>query len=91
MVPTFLQGLAEEKIVLLGSSESTVKLPLPLHGILRIVDRAGNTLGLVMGKETLENIEEEIEASNPEFLAFLKKSRQTGRVSGKEVKKKTGL
>lgn len=90
MVLPLLKGLAEEKIVLLESSK-TFKLLFPFEGVVRLVDKKGNTLGLVLDKQTLQELEEEIEASSPEFLASLDASRKSGRVPGKEVKKKAGL
>ena len=79
--------LLKEMIVRLENSK-TFKLSFPLERVVRIVDKKGVTLGLVLDKQTLEELEEELEASNPKFLASLEVSRKTGRVSGKEVKKK---
>jgi len=89
MVP-LLKGLSEEKIVLLDPLQTT-KLSFLLKGIVRLVDKKGNTLGLVLDKKTIDEIEEEVEASSPEFLASLDKSRKSGRISGKKVKKKAGI
>ena len=90
MVSQLLKGLTEERIVLLKRLRS-VKLSLPLEGIIRLVDAEGNTVGIVLNKETLEELEEELEASDPKFLASLEKSRRSGRISGEEVKRKAGL
>lgn len=90
MVSALLKGLTEEKIMLLRSP-SSVKIALPLTGIIRLVDSEGNTVGLILNKETLEELEEELESSNPNFLASLEESRRSGRVSGDKVKKKAGL
>lgn len=90
MISPLLQGLAEEKIVLMEPSRE-FRLAFPLEGIVRFVDKKGNTLGLVMNQQTLREIEEEMEAANPEFLASLDASRKSGRVPGKEVKRKAGL
>ena len=79
--------LLKEMIVRLENSK-TFKLSFPLERVVRIVDKKGVTLGLVLDKQTLEELEEELEASNPEFIASLEASRKSGRVSGKEVKKK---
>ena len=89
MVP-LLRGLVEEKIVLLTDSQKS-KLPFSLSGIVRLVDRKGRTIGLVLNKETMDEIEEEAGASNSKFLASLERSRRSGRVPGKEVKHKIGL
>lgn len=85
-----LNGLSEEKIVLLKPSQ-TSKLSFLFKGIVRLVDNKGRTLGLVLDKETIDEIEEDIESSSPEFLASLERSRRSGRVSGEEVKKRLGL
>lgn len=90
MVPTLLKGLAEEKIVLINSTQAA-KLPFRFEGIVRLVDKEGNTLGFVIDKDILDELEEELEAANPGFLASLEESRQSGRISGKEVKRKAGL
>ena len=90
MIVPLLKGLAEEKILFLKPSQC-VRLSLLLSGIVRLVDKRGNTLGMVLDKETMDEIEEEVESSSPEFLASLEISRRSGRVSGKEVKKKAGI
>ena len=90
MIAPLLKGLSEEKVILLEPAQ-TAKLPFLIKGIVRLVDSQGNTLGLVLDKETLEEIEEEVEAASPEFLASLEHSRSSGRISGKEVKKRAGL
>lgn len=87
---SLLKSLSEEKVVLLDAALVS-RLPFPLRGIVRLVNKKGETLGLLLDRETLEEIEEEAEASNPEFLAALEASRRSGRVSGIEVKKKAGL
>ena len=90
MVSSLLKGLSEEKVVLLNPAQAS-KLPFALKGIIRLVDSRGRTLGVVLDRETLEEIQEELEASRPEFLASLDGSRRSGRVSGKEVKRKSGI
>ena len=90
MVAQLLKGLAEEKIILINSAQAA-KLPFTLKGIVRLVDKKGNTLGVVLDKETLEDIEEGLEASSPEFWASVDKSRKSGRVSGKEIEKRLGI
>ena len=79
--------LLKEMIVRLENSK-TFKLSFPLERVVRIVDKKGVTLGLVLDKQTIEELEEELESSSPEFIASLEVSRKSGRVSGKEVKKK---
>ena len=50
---SLLKGLTEEKIMLFKRPRS-IKLSLPLAGIIRLVDAEGNTLGIILNKETLE-------------------------------------
>ena len=90
MVSFLLKGLAEEKIVFSKTSKS-IKLSLPARGILRIVDKKGKTLGLLLDKASLDDLEEELEASTPKFLASLEKSRKSGRVSSTDIKRAAGL
>lgn len=88
--PFLLKELAEEKIILLKPGDAS-KLPFPLEGVVRLVDLKGKTLGIILDKATLDEIEEEGAEQNPDFLASLEASRKSGRASGKEVKRKTGL
>ena len=90
MALPLLKGLSEEKIIFLKPGQ-VAKLAFLLKGIVRLVDAKGNTLGLVLDKEVIDNIEEELDASRPEFLASLEESRRSGRISGKEIKKKIGM
>ena len=85
-----LKGLSAEKVVLVRPSQRATFSPL-LTGIVRLVDARGKTLGLVLDRATLDDIEEELESSASIFLASLEKSRRSGRVSGDEVRKRAGL
>ncbi len=87
MNSTLLKGLSEERVVLVKLSDRSKFSPL-LTGIVRLVDDNGKTLGLVLDRATIEDIEEELESSSPAFLASLEESRRSGRVSGKEVRKR---
>ena len=82
---SLLKALTEEKVILLDRS-AKAKLPFTLEGIVRLVDKEGNTLALLLDRGTLEELEEDIEATNPDFLASLEKSRRSGIVSGEAVK-----
>ena len=90
MGAALLKGLSEEKVVLVKPADLSKFSPF-LLGIVRLVDNRGKTLGLVLNRGALEEIEEELEASAPEFLSSLEASRRTGRVPGKEVKRRSGL
>ena len=89
MLSSLLKTLAHEQIFLVGSKEN--KLPFLLDGIVRLIDSRGKTVGLVLDKETLDELEEDLESQNPAFLASLEKSRHSPQVSSKEVKRKAGL
>lgn len=86
---SLLKGLSEETVCMLNRAGES-KLPFRLKGIVRLVDSRGKTLGIVLDRGMLEEIEEEVEALSPEFLAGLDRSRKSGRVAGTEVKRKTG-
>jgi hypothetical protein len=62
-----------------------------LNGITRLVNRRGQTLGILISKKVLDTIEEDLEAQSPRFLASLDASRRSGRVSAKIVKRKARL
>ena len=85
----FLKTLAEERVVLVRAK----KTPFPFyhHGVTRFVDSRGRTLGIVIDKKTLDEIEEDLASSTPEFLASLDASRKSGRVSAATVKRKARL
>jgi hypothetical protein len=85
-----LKELSEEKVVLLKPLAAS-RLPFPLDRIVRLVDAKGNTLGLLLDKGTLEEIEEDLESQKGSLIKTLEKSRGSGRISGKKVKKKIGL
>ena len=89
MVSFLLKGLAEEKIVL--SSSKSLKIKLPARGILRIVNKKGQTLAVLLDKATIDDLQEELESSAPKFLATLERSRNSGRASSAEIKRSAGL
>lgn len=90
MITPLLKGLSEEKIVMLEPTQAA-KLGFLLSGIVRLVNKRGDTIGLVLDKKMLDEIEEETEASSPEFLTSVNASRESGRVSSKEVKKRAHI
>ena len=86
---SWLRGLAEETVVVI--KRGGAKLPFVLKGIVRLVDPEGRTLGVVLDREFLEDLEEDLEASDPGFIASLEASRRSGIVSSKEIKKRLGM
>ena len=87
MVAQLLKNLSQEKIVLINHSQES-KLPFTLKGVVRLVDPKGNTIGLVMDKETLDGIEEEMAAASPAFWTRIGRSRKSGRVTSEKIEKR---
>lgn len=90
MIPPLIKDLAEEKIVFLDSAKEA-KLPFKLKGIIRLVDAKGRTLGILLDRKILEDIEEDAAATNQNFLNSIEQSRRSGRISSQAVKKKANL
>lgn len=90
MVMPLLKDLANEKIVLLEPSK-TSELPFPLEGVVRLVDKKGSILAVVLDKSTWQDFLEYLEYSSPEFWEEIKSSRKSGRVSAKEIEKRLGI
>ena len=63
----------------------------PTAVVLSIVDYRKLAHLLRIDKKTLEELEENLEAKNPKFLASLEASRNSGRVCAKAVKRKASL
>ena len=84
-----LSTLAEERIVLVGAKKK--RFPFLQGGITRFVDARGRTLGIVIDKKTLDEIEEDLAVRSPAFLASLEASRKSGRVSADVVKRNARL
>jgi len=80
--------LLKEKLLPLSKFPSSVKEKL--KGVLRIVDK-GETYGLFLDKEAMEELLEGLEYSSPEFWEEIEKSRKSGRVSGKVIEKELKL
>ncbi len=87
MAHSLLKNLVEEKVVLLDRSKRD-KLPFPLKGIVRLIDDKGITLALLLDKYAMEEIGEDMEATDPGFLTSLEISRRSGRIRGEAVKAK---
>lgn len=72
-----------------------VKLPVSvrekLKGVLRIIDKEGQTYGLFLDKEAMAELLEDLEYSSPEFWAEIEKSRRSGLISSKEIERRLGL
>ena len=85
-----VMALLKEMIVWLENSK-TLKLSFPLERVVRIVDKKGVTLGLVLDKQALEELEEELESLSPKFWKEIELSRKSGRVSSKEIERRLGI
>lgn len=90
MVSQLLKDFAEEKIVPLEPSK-TKKLPFPLEGVVRLVDRKGRILAVVLDREAWMDLLEYLEYSNPDFWEEVESSRKSGRVSAKEIERRLGI
>lgn len=87
-----LKGLSEERILLIkNAAAKSAKVPFPVKGIIRMVNAKGATIAIVIGHDSLAEIGEDAEASNPAFLKMLNESRASGRICSKEVKYKARL
>jgi hypothetical protein len=86
---SLLQALSEEHIFVVKPGAKS--LPLLLEGIVRLIDTRGKTLGVVIDKETLDDLEEDLQSHSPEFLSSLEASRRSGRVSAESVQHKAKL
>ena len=62
-----------------------------LKGVVRVVDNRSRPIGLFLDAEALAELLEDLEASSPDFLASLERSRRSGRVSSKAIERRLGL
>lgn len=90
MLNSYLQALIREKIISLNTLPNS-KLPFPVEGIVRVIDSKGRTVALLLSRKVLEEMEEDLESLNPEFIDSLEKSRKTGKVTSRKIEKKLGL
>lgn len=90
MVCELLRDLAKEKIVPLEASKAA-GLPFPLEGVVRLVDKNGHMLAVVLDRHTWSDFLEYLEYSSPEFWNEIELSRKSGRVSSKEIERKLGI
>ena len=59
-----------------------------LQGVLRIIDKEGETFGLFLDKKAIADFSEDIEYSSPEFWEEIEKSKKSGEVSSKQIKRR---
>ena len=90
MVSPLLKEFSKEKIVLMGAAK-TSRLPFPLEGVVRLVDRKGHMLAMVLDKEVWDEFLEYLEYSAPKFWEEIETSRKSGRVSSKAIEKRLGI
>ena len=90
MVEPLFKDFVNEKIISLEPSKAS-KLPFPLDGVVRLVDKKGNTLAVVLDKDAWTDFLEYLEYQSPEFWQEIEESRKSGRVSSKEIKKRLGI
>jgi len=90
MVEPLFKDFVNEKIISLEPSKAS-KLPFPLDGVVRLVDKKGNTLAVVLDKDAWTDFLEYLEYQSPEFWQEIKSSRKSGRVSSKAIEKRLGI
>ena len=90
MVTQLLSEFASEKIILLDRIKAK-RLPFPLEGIVRLVDKKGHLRAVVLDEETWSNLLEALEYTDPKFWDRIESSRKSGRVSAKSIEKRLGL
>jgi len=68
------------------------ELPFParkkLQGVLRIINKEGGTFGLFLDKEAMVDLLEDFEYSSPKFWEEIEKSKKSGEVSSKQIKRR---
>lgn len=79
-----LKLLTEEKIVPLSKLASAPRKYL--KGVVRVVDN-GNSLGVFLDAKAADELLEDIEASSPEFMTKIERSRKSGRVSLEKIER----
>ena len=90
MVSHLLKEFSKERIVLMGSTK-TSQLPFPLEGIVRLVDKKGRMLAMVLDKEVWNEFLEYLEYSDPKFWKEIEVSRKSGRVSSQAIERRLAI
>jgi hypothetical protein len=90
MTQSLVKEFVKETVVCLGPS-TRQKLPFPLEGVVRLVDRKGHLLGMVCDKKVWEELSEWLEYADPAFWNELDASRKSGRVSSKTIERRLGM
>lgn len=90
MVSSLLKEFSKEKIIFMGK-DNTSRLPFPLEGITKLVDKKGQMIAMVLDKEVWEDFLEHFEYSDPKFWEELEASRKSGRVSSKSIERRLGI
>lgn len=84
---SLIKEFVKEKVVLLDRK----KLPFPLKGITKLVNKHGATIGVVLDEEVWSELVEYLEFGTPAFWEEIENSRRSGRVPGEEIEKRLGL
>ena len=90
MVSSLLNELVREKIVIVKGS-GRGKMSFPLEGVTKFIDEKGCMVAIVMDKNDWEDFSEYLEYTNPEFWKEIETSRDSGRVSSKEIERRLGI
>ena len=83
--------LLKEKVVKLSQLHNNPHKSL--KGFVRLVSGKNGlkTQGFFLDKESFEDLLESMEYSSPKFWDEIERSRKSGRVSSKEIKRRLGL
>ena len=90
MVSSLLKEFSKEKVILMESSKAS-RLPFRLEGVVRLVDKKGHMLAMVLDRQVWAEFLEQLEYSDPKFWEEIESSRKSGRVSAKAIERRLGL
>lgn len=72
-------------------SSKTSRLPFRLEGVVRLVDKKGRMLAMVLDRQVWDKFLEQFEYSDPKFWEEIESSRKSGMVSAKAIERRLGL
>src|SRR3989338_1598498 len=90
MVSSLFKEFSKEKVILIESSKAS-RLPFRLEGVVRLVDKKGRMLAMVLDRQVWAEFLEQFEYSDPKFWEEIESSRKSGRVSAKAIERRLGL
>ena len=81
--------LLKEKLLPLSTLPLLVREKL--SGVLRIVDERGDTYGLFLDRDAMDDLREDLEYASPAFWEEIEASRASGVVPASEIESRLGL